>query len=174
MICKEWECESTATRFENEAAARKLSLRFVEAPSSPGGGRAVAVGTSASASGSLSGGGGNEAASAAAARPAARFAERRWRDVSGCSLVVEVGVAGSAASALAASCFAARGLCFEAFVEAVAAPGRRQPRLLLAPGGLAPGGLALHSGNTLSLKPPNSRRKPWERGKSAFTSLHRR
>ena len=47
MICKEWECESTATRFENEAAARKLSLRFVEAPSSPGGGRAVAVGTSA-------------------------------------------------------------------------------------------------------------------------------
>ena len=24
MICKEWECESTATRFENEAAARKL------------------------------------------------------------------------------------------------------------------------------------------------------
>ena len=170
MICKEWECESTATRFENEAAARKLSLRFVEAPSSPGGGRAVAVGTSASASGSLSGGGGNEAASAAAARPAARFAERRWRDVSGCSLVVEVGVAGSAASALAASYFAARGLCFEAFVEAVAAPGRRQPRPLLAPGGH----LALHSGNTLSLKPPNSRRKPWERGKSAFTSLHRR
>ena len=77
MICKEWECKSTATRFENEAAARKFSLRFVEAPSSPGGGRVVAVGTSASASGSLSGGGGNEATSAAAARPAARFAERR-------------------------------------------------------------------------------------------------
>ena len=168
--CTEEGRRSAATRFKLGAAASKSTLRFVEDASRPGGSATAsrspaAGGSAASAQGLFGDSGGCDAAGAAAAELAARHSRRRWREFPVesaargwcCSLDRQSGewgdADGSAGLAPAASCFAARGCLYGAFVVAGAAPDRRQLPL-------SGGELTLDAGNTLTLRPPNSNLKP--------------